>query len=205
MMNSMHALLFSVPIAPMFASTIRMSRAWMIPQRHVGRVVEEPPQRRHTGEPGDLVSRRVEALGDATGRHPQVVWQFGAEELGGLVEVGLVRARFGDRVSELVLGRAKERVDVLEPRAAGLPLGDRDRADHRVIEVAAGGLVDLVLVDVQERGDDVLGELCGLDRERPVADQPQRAHPERGAPEVEKPHSLAAIGRRHAQTDAREL
>ena len=91
-----------------------------LPQRHVGRVVEEPSQRRHAGEPGDLVARRVEPLGDAAGGHPQVVGQLGAEELGGLVEVGLVRARLGDRVSELIFRGAKQRVDVLEPGAAAL-------------------------------------------------------------------------------------
>ena len=176
-----------------------------LPQRDVGGVVEEPSERRDAGEAGDLVARRVEAFGDAAGGHPQVVGELGAEELGGLVEVGLVGARLGDRRSELVLGGAQQRVDVLELRAASVAVGDRDRADHGVVEVAARGLVDLVLVDVQERGDDVLGDLRGLDRQRPVADQPQRRHPERRVPEVEEPHALAAVGRGHAQADAREL
>ena len=99
----------------------------------------------------------------------------------------------------------QERVDVLEPGAASLLGGDRDRADHGVGEVAAGGLVDLVLVDVEQRGDDVVGDLRGLDRERPVADRSQRAHPERGPAEVQEPHALAAVRRGHPQADAREL
>src|ERR1039458_10293671 len=47
----------------------------------------------------------------------------------------------------------KYALDVLEPRAPRLPLGDRDRADHGVVEVAARGLVDLVFVDVEQRGE----------------------------------------------------
>ena len=191
----MQALLFSVPIAPMFASTIRTSRASMISRS--GMSVGWLKNRRSGGTPvqaGDLVARRVEPLGDAAGGHAQVVGELGAEELGGLVEVGLVRARLGDFRAELVLGGAQQGVDVLELGAASLAVGDRDRADHRVVEVAARGLVDLVLVDVQERGDDVLGDLRGLDRQRPVADQPQRRHPERGVAEVEEPDALAAVG-----------
>ena len=110
----------------------------------------------------------------------------------------MVGARFGDGVAELVLGWPEQRVDVFEPGASILLVGDGDRSDHRVVEVAAGGLVDLVLVDVEQRGDDVLGDLGGLDRERPVADQPQRAHPERRPAEVQEPDPLAAIRRRHA-------
>ena len=45
-------------------------------QRHVGGVVEEPPQRRDAGEPGDLVARRVESFGDAAGGHAQVVGEL---------------------------------------------------------------------------------------------------------------------------------
>ena len=176
-----------------------------LPQGDVGGVVEEAPERRDAGQAGDLVARRVQAFGDAAGGHAQVVGQLGAVELGGLVEVGLVGARLGDRASELVLRRPQQAVDVLEPGASSLFGGDRDRADDCVVEVAARGLVDLVLVDVEQRGDDVVGDLRGLDRERPVADQPQRAHPERRAAEVEEPDPLAAVGRGHAQADARQL
>ena len=73
-MNSMQALLFSVPIAPMFASTIRMSRASMISRSgmSVG-WLKNRLQRWDAGEAGDLVARRVEPLGDAAGGHAQVV------------------------------------------------------------------------------------------------------------------------------------
>ena len=145
-----------------------------LPQRDVGGVVEEPSEGWDAGESGDFVAGRVESFGDAASGHAQVVGQFGAEEFGGLVKVGLVGARFGDVCAELVLGGPKQRVDVFEAGAAVLAVRDRDRADHGVVEVAARGLVDLVLVDVQECGDDVLGDLRGFDRERPVADQPQR-------------------------------
>ena len=176
-----------------------------LPQRNVGGVVEEASEGWDAGEAGDLVAGRVEAFGDAAGRHSQVVGQLGAEELGGLVEVGLVGARLGDLCAELVFGGAQEGIDVFEAGAALVAVGDRDRADHGVVEIAARGLVDLVLVDVQQRGDDVLGDLRGLDRQRPVADQPQRRHPERGMPEVEEPDAFAAVGRRDPQADAREL
>ena len=157
------------------------------------------------GEAGDLVAGRVEAFGDAAGRHPQVVGQLGGEELGGLIQVGLGGARLGDHGTELVLGGPQEGVDVFEAGAALVAVGDRDRADHGVVEVAARGLVDLVLVDVQQRGDDVLGDLRGLDRERPVADQSERRHSERGVSEVQEPDAFAAVGRRYPQADAREL
>ena len=45
-------------------------------QRDVGGVVEEPSQRWDAGEAGDLVAGRVQSLGDAAGRHPQVVGQL---------------------------------------------------------------------------------------------------------------------------------
>ena len=98
----------------------------------------------------------------------------------------------------------QEGVDVLEPRAASLLGGERDRADHGVVEVAAGGLEDLVFVDVEQGGDDVVGDLGGLDRQRPVTDRPQRADPERGMPEVQVPHALAAV-RRGIRRQMREL
>ena len=192
----MQALLFSVPIAPMFASTIRTSRASMISRS--GMSVGWLKKRRSGGTPvrpeillrgaSSRSATRLVAMRRSSGSSE-------AEELGGLVEVGLVGARLGDCRAELVLGGAQERVDVLELGAASLSVGDRDRADHGVVEVAARGLVDLVLVDVQERGDDVLGDLRGLDRQRPVADQPQRRHPERRVAEVEEPDALAAVAR----------
>ena len=98
-----------------------------LPQRDVGGVVEEAAQRRDAGEAGDLVARRVEPFGDAAGGHAEVVGQLGAEELGGLVEVGLVGARLGDCRAELVLGGAQQRVDVLELGAASLR-GGRSRS-----------------------------------------------------------------------------
>jgi len=149
-----------------------VSRLDDLAQRDVGGMVEEPSEWGDAGEAGDLVAGRVQSLGDAAGRHPQVVGQLGAEELGGLIEVGLVCARLGDVCAELVFGGAQEGVDVFEAGAALVAVGDRDRADDGVVEVAARGLVDLVLVDVQQGGDDVLGDLCGFDRQRPVADQP---------------------------------
>ena len=104
----MQARLFSVPIAAMLASTIRTSRASMIsPQGDVGGVVEEPPQRRHPGQPGDLVARRVEPLSDARGGHAEVLGQLGAEELGGLVEIGPFGARRRDLATEVVPARSQ--------------------------------------------------------------------------------------------------
>ena len=47
-----------------------------LPQRDVGGVVEEASQRRHAGQPGDLVARRVQALGDGASGHAQVVGQL---------------------------------------------------------------------------------------------------------------------------------
>ena len=60
----MHALLFSSPIAAMFASTIRMSRASMISRS--GMSVGWLKNRRSDGmleQQADLVARRVEPLG----------------------------------------------------------------------------------------------------------------------------------------------
>ena len=174
-----------------------------LPQRNVGGMVEEPPQRGYAHQPRDLVARRVHPLGHPPGAHPQIVGKLGAEELGRLVKVGLHHARLGHDRPEVLSRRPQQRVDVLELRAALLLEGDRDRADHRVVEVASRGLIDLVLVDVEQRGDDVLGDLRRLDRQRAVADQPQRVHPERRVPQVEKPHALAAVGRRPTQAQAR--
>ena len=174
-----------------------------LPQWNVGGMVEEPSQRGDAHQPRDLVARRVHPLGHAPRAHPQIVGQLGAEEFRRLVQIGLRRAGLGDDRPEVVPRRPQQRVDVLELRAALLLEGDRDRADHRVVQVAARGLIDLVLVDVEQRGDDVLGDLRRLDRQRTVADQPQRVHPERRVPQVEKPHPLAAVGRRPAQAQAR--
>ena len=92
--------------------------------------------------------------------------QLGAEELGGLVEVGGVGAGLVDGVAEVGLLGQQQAVDVLELRAPVLLGGERDRADDGVVEVAARGLEDLVLVDVQQRGDDVVGDRGGLQRQR---------------------------------------
>jgi len=47
-----------------------------LPQRNVGRVVKEPPQRRHACQPGDLVARRVEPLRDGAAGHLQIVGEL---------------------------------------------------------------------------------------------------------------------------------
>ena len=123
----MHALLFSVPIAAMFASTIRMSRASMISRSgmSVG-WLKNRLQRRDAHQPGDLVARRVHPLGHAPRAHPQIVGQLGAEELGGLVEVGLRRARLGDHAPGS--RRAPAAAACRRPRASrGAPPGPRSR------------------------------------------------------------------------------
>ena len=172
-----------------------MSVGWLKKRRSGGTPVE----------PGDLVARRVQALGDGAAGHAQVVGQLGAEERGGLVEVGLVGARLGDGAAEVLLHRQQQAVDVLELRPPLLALGERDRADHRVVQVAAAALKDLVLVDVQQRGDDVLGDRRRLVGQRPVAAEPQRAHPERRMPEIQEPDALATVGRREPQAQPAEL
>ena len=204
----MQALLFSAPIAPMLASTIRMSRASMISRSATS--VGWLKKRRSGGTPV-----RPEILLRGASRRSatrlvarrEVVGELGAEELGGLVEVGLVGAGLGDGGAEVVLGRAQQRVDVLElRRAASCLAGEGDRADDGVVEVAARGLEDLVGVDVQQRGDDVVGDRRGL--RAPAGRSPgsaQRAHAERGSAEVQEPDALAAVGRREAQAQAREL
>ena len=73
-----------------------------------------------------------------------------------------------DRVAELLVGGLQQPVDVLEGRAALLAVGERERPDHRVIQVPPRGREQLVLVDVQQRGDDVLGDLRGLEGQRPL-------------------------------------
>ena len=114
----MQALAFSAPIAAMLASTIRMSRASMMSaERDVAGVVEEAPQRRDAGEQADLVAGRVEALGGGAAGELEVLGQFGAEELGGLVEVGGVGAGLVDGVAEVGLLGQQQAVDVLELRA----------------------------------------------------------------------------------------
>ena len=91
-----------------------------VAERDVAGVVEEAPQRRDAGEPGDLVARRVEALGGGAAGQAQVVGQLGAEELGGLVEVGRVGAGLVDGVAEVGLVGQQQAVDVLELRAGSL-------------------------------------------------------------------------------------
>ena len=153
----MHALLFSSPIAPMLASTISMSRASMISRSATS--VGWLKKRRSGGTPvrpatllrgasrrsaTGLVARRRSS--GSSERKNSAVWS----------RSGWSAQASADGGAEVVLGRAQQRVDVLEASAAALGAGgERDRADHRVVEVAAGGLEDLVLVDVQQRGDDV--------------------------------------------------
>ena len=74
-----------------------------------------------------------------------------------------------------------------------------------MVEVPAAGHEDLVLVDIQQRSDDVVGDRSGLHRQRPVAGQSQRIHPERRAAQVEEPHPLGAIRGGCPQTDVGEL
>jgi len=130
----------------------------------VAGVVEEVPQRGDAGEQADLVARRVEALRGGAAGQLEVLRQFGAEELGGLVEIRGVGAGLVDGVAEVGLLGQQQAVDVLELRAPVLLGGERDRADDGVVEVAARGLEDLVLVDVQQRRDDVVGDRRGLQR-----------------------------------------
>ena len=176
-----------------------------VAERDVGGVVEEAPQRRHAGQPATLLRGASRRWATALPAMRRSSGSSDAEERGGLVEVGLVGARLGDGVAEVLLHRQQQAVDVLELRAPLLALGERDRADHRVVEVAAAALEDLVLVDVQQRGDDVVGDRRRLDRQRPVAAEPQRAHPERRVPEVQEPDALATVGRREPQAQPAEL
>ena len=192
----MQALLFSAPIAAMLASTIRMSRASMMSPSATSLVWLK--KRRSGGTP---VSR-LTLLRGASRRWAvalpascEVLGEFGAEELGGLVEVGGVGAGLVDGGAEVGLERQQQLVDVLEAGAAVLFGGEGERADDGVVEVAARGLEDLVLVDVQQRGDDVVGDRGGLQRQRVAAGEPQRAHAEGGVAEVEKPHALGRVGR----------
>ena len=83
-------------------------------ERDVAGVVEEAPQRRDAGEPADLVARGVEALGGGAAGELEVLGEFGAEELGGLVEVGrvgagLVDARCGGRPWRAAAARRRPR------------------------------------------------------------------------------------------------
>ena len=73
-----------------------------VAERDVAGVVEEAPQRRDAGEQADLVARGVEALGGGAAGELEVLGEFGAEELGGLVEVGGVGAGLVDGVAEVV-------------------------------------------------------------------------------------------------------
>ena len=94
---------------------------------------------------------------------------------------------------------------VLERRPAALALGQRQRADYRVIEVAPRGGEDLILVDIQQSRDHVLGDLRRLLRQRPLPGPHQRIHPERRPAEVKEPHPLTDVRRCCSQTDVREL
>ena len=132
----------------------------------VAGVVEKAPQWGDAGEAGDLVAGGVEALGGGAAGDLQVLGEFGAEELGGLVEVGRVGAGLIDGGAGVGLGGQQELVDVFEAGAAVLFGGEGEGADDGVVEVAARGLEDLVLVDVQQRGDDVVGDRGGLQRQR---------------------------------------
>ena len=171
----------------------------------VAGVVEEPSQRRDAGEQADLVAGGVEPLGGGAAGELEVVREFGAEELGGLVEVGGVGAGLVDGVAEVGLLGQQQVVDVLELGAPVLLGGERERADDGVVEVAARGLEDLVLVDVQQRGDDVVGDRGRLQRQRVAAGEPQRAHAEQRVAEVQEPDVLAAVGRGEPQAQAAEL
>ena len=174
-------------------------------QRDVGRVVEEPPQRWLLEQEADLVARRVEPLGGRAARPVEFVGQLVAVERGGLVEVGLVRARLGDGLPEVLLGGEQQVVDILELGPALLALREGDRTDNRMVEVPAARHEDLVLVDIQQRGNDVVSDRSGLHRQRPVAGQSQRIHPERRSAQVEEPHPLGAIRGGRPQTDVGEL
>ena len=171
----------------------------------VAGVVEEASQRRNAGEPADLVARGVEPLRGRARGELQVLWQFGAEELGRLVQVGRVGAGLVDRGAGVGLGWHQQAVDVLEAGAAVVFGGERDRADDRVVEVAARGLEDLVLVDVQQGGDHVVGDRGRFQRQRVGAGEAQRAHPERGVAEVQVPEPLGRVRRCEAQAQPAEL
>ncbi len=62
-------------------------------------------QRRSDGtqQQADLVAWRVEALRGGAAGELEFVGELVGEELGGLVQVGLVRARLGDGRADLVL------------------------------------------------------------------------------------------------------
>ena len=71
-------------------------------------------------------------------------------------------------------------MDVLEHAVVQLRVlvGDRQRADHRVVEVAPARLEDLPGRDRQQRGDDRFGDRGRLGAEVRVAVHSQRGHPE---------------------------
>ena len=114
----MQALLFSAPIAAMLASTIRMSRASMMSPSAMSLVWLK--KRRSGGTPVSRLtllrgaSRRWAVALPASSRS---CGQLGAEELGGLVEVGRVGAGLVDGVAEVGLLGQQQAVDVLELRA----------------------------------------------------------------------------------------
>ena len=100
-----------------------------LPERDVGRVAEPAAQRRDLQQQADLVPWRVEALRGGAAGELEFVGELVGEELGGLVQVGLVRAGLGDGRADVRFGWQQEVVDVLELGAAILPVGERDRAD----------------------------------------------------------------------------
>ena len=128
-----------------------------VAHRHVLRVLEEALERRHPHDPVDLVARRIEPRRGLVAGDLQLAGELlGVEERGLLEPEPGARLR-GDLPQRLAgtLGQ-QQAVDMLEHAVAQLRvlMGDRQRSDHRVVEVAPARLEDLPGRDRQQRGHD---------------------------------------------------
>ena len=134
-------------------------------ETHVDRVAEEPAQRGGAEDRLDLVARRVEALVGVGAVVVELLREHTGEELGGVIEIGVLLTRV-DRLLAQVIPRWEQQCeDVLEHRQATVLLGERQRSDDGVVEVAPRALEYLAFGCVADRLHDVVRDRRGLLRE----------------------------------------
>ena len=117
----------------------------------------------------------------------QVAGQRLAEEHRRERELAVRVAQLGDAAAHRVLVREQQPVEVAHRRHPPLLLGEHERADRRLAQVAVrGGHDRAVLVGVAEALDDGVGDRVGAGRDE------QRVDADLGLGEVEDPHPAMA-------------
>ena len=156
-------------------------------QRALERVVEHPVDGRHAEQRLDLVARRVELDRRLRARVLEVAGQRLAEEDRREGELAVRVAQLGDAAAHRVLVREQQPVEVAHGRHPPLLVGEHERADRRLAQVAVrGGHDRAVLVGVAEALDDGVGDRVG------AAGDEQRVDADLGLGEVEDPHPAMA-------------